>query len=282
MAGWIIFIKERIPLPVYALLAGGLAGSGVALQQEWATTPFVVSFIGLLLFFVELRLMDEYKDFEKDQVAHPERPLPRGIVSKAQVLAKIHWSVGAMLVYALINFLIVDTMAGVFYLIITGYLWLMYKEFYAGPWLSSKPALYALSHQLILIPCCYYTVAVIPSFFEWQPEILWYALLVLGTFFTYEICRKLDPASHPVLMTYLHCYGRFKTWLMIVLTSAISAMGAAGSGLGLILWPLHSLVLLVGLLLFLVPGKYKVIEVFASLSLIIHFWVLPAQFVLTL
>ena len=114
MAGWIIFIKERIPLPVYALLSGGLAASGMALQQAWMIKPFAVSFIGLLLFFVVLRLMDEYKDYEKDQIAYPERPLPRGIVSKAQVLKSIYLGAGAMLVYAALNFLFVSVMAGMF------------------------------------------------------------------------------------------------------------------------------------------------------------------------
>ena len=252
----------------------------MALQNAWFTRPFIISFAGLLLFFVVLRLMDEYKDFKKDQIAHPERPLPRGIVSKAQVLASIYLGAGAMLVYAALNFLFVGALAGAFYFIITGYLWLMYKEFYAGDWLASKPALYALSHQLILIPCCYYTVAVMPSIFQWQPEILWFALLLLGAFFTYEICRKLDPAAHPVLMTYLQCYGPGKTWSMVIMTTAVAAMGAGGLGLGMVLWPAQLLVLLMGLLLFRAPDKYRVIEVFASVSLLLHFWVLPVRFVL--
>ena len=44
-------------------------------------------FIGVslfLIFITELRFMDELKDYEKDKIAHPDRPLPRGLVTKGR------------------------------------------------------------------------------------------------------------------------------------------------------------------------------------------------------
>ena len=48
-----------------------------------------------MLFFAELRLMDELKDYEKDLIAHPERPLPRGLLSREEVRAAVLPSYGA-------------------------------------------------------------------------------------------------------------------------------------------------------------------------------------------
>jgi len=43
----------------------------LVVQAHVAWTAFAISFAGVLLFFGELRLMDELKDHEKDKIAHP-------------------------------------------------------------------------------------------------------------------------------------------------------------------------------------------------------------------
>ena len=79
---WLIYSKERFPLVTYLLLVGGITLSAQLLHSsaiDWK--GFGVASVALLLFFAELRLMDELKDYEKDKIAHPGRPLPRGLVS---------------------------------------------------------------------------------------------------------------------------------------------------------------------------------------------------------
>ena len=271
-----IFVKERIPLVSYVILVGGLSASGIVLgSTEFDALAFSFSAIGLLLFFVVLRLMDEYKDYEKDLVAHPQRPLPRGLLAKDQVLRAIHCSMAIMTGYACVNYAVLGFYAGLFYLFIAAYLWLMFKEFFVGAWLSSRPFLYAFSHQLILVLCCIYAFAVTVPASIWTPASWYFSMVVLGAFFAYEICRKLDPDAHPILGTYLHYYGQAKTSALVLLTTVVAAIGSDGLGLQPYLAIVQSALILTLTLLFKAPGRYKIIEAVASISLIVHLWALP-------
>lgn len=280
MGAWITFLRERIPAFSYLLLATGLAVSGVALNKlapgpELASyvpwTVFAIPAAGAFLFFSVLRIMDEYKDYDKDRVAHPQRPLPRGVLAPAQVARAVNGLVLLMLVYALAVGIAAHP-AGLGYLLVTGYLWLMYREFYAGAWLADRPILYAASHQVILLPLCYFS-ALFFDFDAWRHAMTFsFAIAVLGAFFTYEICRKLDPNAHPLIGTYLSHYGTLPTIALTACTIALSALGAFGLGLGPLLWPVEAILLALLALLFVAPHRFKVIEHAASLSLVLHVW----------
>ena len=41
----------------------------------------VVAFVTCLIFFLQLRIADEFKDFEEDSRYRPYRPVPRGLVT---------------------------------------------------------------------------------------------------------------------------------------------------------------------------------------------------------
>ena len=282
MGAWITFLKERLPLPSYLVLVVGLAISGNVLggaaapaepaAASWITTAIAAA--GAFLFFAVLRIMDEYKDYEKDKVAHPHRPLPRGLIAPEQVAVAVKGLAVAMLLFSVAVGL-ANRPAGISYLLVTGYLWLMYREFYAGTWLANRPLLYAASHQIIILPLCYFCVlAASPDAWRHlQPALL--GITVLGAFFTYEICRKLDPNAHPLLQTYLSHYGPAKTLIFTLCTIALSALGALGLGLGQMLWPLEGLLIALLSLLFLAPYRFKTIEHGATISLALHVWAVP-------
>ena len=282
MGAWITFLKERLPLPSYLVLVMGLAISGSALGSgtaaaESAATPWgatATAAAGAFLFFAVLRIMDEYKDYDKDRVAHPHRPLPRGLIAPAQVAVAVKGLAVAMLLFSVVVGL-ANRPAGISYLLVTGYLWLMYREFYAGSWLASRPLLYAASHQVIILPLCYFCVlAGDPAAWrQLQPAL--FGITVLGAFFAYEICRKLDPNAHPLLQTYLSHYGPAKTIGLIICTVALSALGALGLGLGRMLWPLEGILIALLSLLLLAPNRFKIIEHGATISLALHVWAVP-------
>lgn len=162
MRNWIIFARERFPLPAYLILCGGFTFSGLFLfdsSLRWIS--FVFSFCGLLLFFFELRLMDEVKDFKKDAVAHPERPLPRGLISLAQARQITLGVLLLMVFFALLAKMLLNTPSAVSYLALTIYLGLMYKEFFIGKWLEGRPVLYALAHQIVILAVCIFTITVV-------------------------------------------------------------------------------------------------------------------------
>ena len=280
MGAWLTFLKERIPAFSYLLLATGLAASGVAINKlspsavPGSSVPWIVIAIpavGAFLFFAVLRIMDEYKDYDKDRIAHPQRPLPRGVLAPAQVARAVNGLVILMLIYAFAVGL-ANRPAGLSYLLVTGYLWLMYREFYAGAWLSDRPILYAASHQVILLPLCYFSVLVFDAI-AWHHTLTFaFGATVLGAFFTYEICRKLDPHAHPLAQTYLSHYGPARTLIFAVCTVALSAVGALGLGLGPLLWPLEAIMVALLALVFIAPHRFKTVENAASISLALHVW----------
>ena len=282
MGAWITFLKERLPLPSYLVLVVGLAVSGNALGSPAAPAESVfppwgaatIAAAGAFLFFAVLRIMDEYKDYEKDKVAHPHRPLPRGLIAPEQVAVAVKGLAVAMLLFSVVVGL-ANRPAGISYLLVTGYLWLMYREFYAGVWLANRPLLYAASHQVIILPLSYFCVlAASPDAWRHlQPALL--GITVLGAFFTYEICRKLDPNAHPLLQTYLSHYGPATTLGLTICTIALSALGALGLGLGQMLWPLEGILIALLSLLLLAPNRFKIIEHGATISLALHVWAVP-------
>lgn len=266
MNPWLIYIKERFPIPVYLLISSGLALSGAAMvERDFVSISTVLCFLYAMWVFATLRLMDEFKDYDKDVIAHPTRPLPRGILRKDSVgrviihMMNIGWAFTVV-------FYFVSFEASILSTITTAWLWLMYKEFYSGPALSKRPLIYAVTHQIILVPFCLLMALKIDDF-----TIGW-SLAVLGSFFTYEVSRKLDPKAHPILGTYLNVYGRQGSFVIVALLFAVSAIGAKSIGYQLWMSPWAILTLAMYSLLWLKPSAFKLIEGAATLSLFFHIW----------
>jgi len=203
MLNWLTFFNERTPVTM------GPATSAYALSHRPNEFSLFLAFIGFFLFFVVLRMMDEYKDFDKDVLAHPERPLPRGLIPRDQFKKGI--TLGLFILVGFDFLLLAIGYKNSFYLysLIIVHLWLMYKEFYVAEWINARPLLYAVTHQLILVTLCFYCLSVfrpLDSLDFGRMDVV-FSFSVLFAFFSYEVCRKLDPLAHPVLKTYLSIYG---------------------------------------------------------------------------
>ncbi len=284
MARWLTYLHERFPLGVYLVLSLGFAVSGGLIgvdDPDSISFDMILSALGILIFFGELRLMDELKDYAKDVLAHPERPLPRGLLSLSEVKTVIRAVFGLMILFGIMIGIFNTPWAGGLYLGFTLYLGLMFKEFYLGEVLAQRPLLYAITHQIVLVPICLYTVSMGSAEMIWTRRSLAYAFTVLGAFFAYEVSRKLDPRSHPLLKTYLSLYGVHKTTLLIGILLGIAGAGARGMRAQFFLWPIELLFLVSLSLLFWKPSAFKRIEGIASLSLIFHIWSVPIQLYLS-
>lgn len=209
MRNWLTFFKERTPIASYLLITFGPATSGYALASNPNALSLLLAFVGFFLFFLVLRMMDEYKDYDKDVLAHPKRPLPRGLIPLPQFKTGI--TVGMISLIAFDLLLLLSGYKNSFYLysLVIIHLWLMYKEFYVAEWINARPLLYAITHQLILVTLCLYCISVYRpnDLLAFSQLDIIYSLSVLFAFFSYEVCRKLDPGAHPVLKTYLSVYG---------------------------------------------------------------------------
>src|SRR3569833_4369137 len=90
---WLAYIRQRYPLGVYVLLSSGYVLTGWSLTHAPLTALAVTYGLAcFMLFFFTLRLMDELKDYDKDVIAHPERPLPAGLLTREQARRGNHLS----------------------------------------------------------------------------------------------------------------------------------------------------------------------------------------------
>src|SRR5262245_24737884 len=89
---WWTYQKERFPLVAYAPLIAAFSfsavgysalGRGSVTGLGWRQT--VAAFLTSLLFFLQLRLADEFKDFEDDLRYRPYRPVQRGLVKLGEL-----------------------------------------------------------------------------------------------------------------------------------------------------------------------------------------------------
>lgn len=85
-----VFIAERFPPAAYLTLICLFVAAGFVPAARWAGLPAdawrylaAVGATGAL--FLHLRMFDELKDAAVDRLGRPERPLPRGLVSEAEL-----------------------------------------------------------------------------------------------------------------------------------------------------------------------------------------------------
>ena len=88
LARFWIYQNERFPVIGHGILIAAFSFSAVSYssllrgQIEWPRlATVVVAFVSAFLFFLQLRLADEFKDFAEDAQFRPYRPVPRGLVS---------------------------------------------------------------------------------------------------------------------------------------------------------------------------------------------------------
>lgn len=89
-----IYLSERFPIPLALILSLALGLCAYAVAQTdmiRAGGPMIVDgtalggCIVLLMFLFHLRVFDEHKDYELDCATRPSRPVPRGLISLAEL-----------------------------------------------------------------------------------------------------------------------------------------------------------------------------------------------------
>ena len=139
---WWSYQRERFPLFAHAPLVAAFSFSAVSYSSllrgntAWPDLKAVlVAFITALLFFLQLRIADEFKDYDEDARYRPYRPVPRGLV-KLRELGMIG-CLSALTQLALALWL--QPSLVVLLLLTWGYLALMSHEFFARDWLKARP-----------------------------------------------------------------------------------------------------------------------------------------------
>ncbi len=167
MNRWWIYQKERFPVVAHGLLIASFSSSAVcfsALLGGRAAFPawqsFLAAFVTSFIFFLQLRIADEFKDIEEDTRYRPYRPVPRGLVTLREL--GVVFLLGAVLQLGVALWL--DPKLVPVLVIAWIYLALMSREFFAREWLTARPITYLWTHMLIMPLVDLYATAT-----EWVP-----------------------------------------------------------------------------------------------------------------
>jgi 4-hydroxybenzoate polyprenyltransferase len=233
-----LYLDERFPLTTHLvvvcafflsnfLLAERLSHPGAA-HFGWRA---VAGMAAVLLTFFLLRVFDEFKDYARDVIAHPDRVVSRGIMPLSE-LKVMGWTVAGALL--LLNLPMgVPTIAS--YLLVITYALLMYREFFVGEWLNKHIVLYALTHQVITPLLCVYVFMLSAT----QVGAGWSALFWLqlgmgaGTGLGWEMARKvrMPEDEQPMADTYSKHFGPALAALMAFSSLVFGALCALALGL---------------------------------------------------
>ena len=133
-----IYQAERFPLIQTVPLLGAFSAASVTASARLADRPlpdiatYLAAFLIVMVFFWQMRALDEVKDAETDRRYRPERPIPRGLVSLRLILwlAAVAAIPAAAAAYAL--------SPGVLILVIIAWAWLalMGVEFFVPSFLK--------------------------------------------------------------------------------------------------------------------------------------------------
>src|SRR6266545_2233548 len=231
---WWVYQRERFPVLGHGPLIAAFSFSAVCFsallrgQSELpAARTCLVAFVTSLLFFLQLRIADEFKDFEEDSRYRPYRPVPRGLVT----LAELRWVGIAAALIQLALALWLDATLVAFLVAAWVYLGLMSVEFFAPAWLRARPTVYMFSHMAIMPLIDLYATAC-----DWRVAglhappsgLVWFLVVSFFNGIVVEIGRKIRPveAEEAGVETYSVLWGRphaVSAWLAAIAATALCA-----------------------------------------------------------
>lgn len=229
---WSQFIRERFnPIAYLVMILVFLSAHYVVhvnfLKQGVSSnvvnllhlTPLVLA---VFLFFFKLRLFDEVKDIESDALHHPERPLPRGMLGKSDILrAAFVIIILEILLFSLYGLWSLASAA-----IAIGYSLLMYKEFFLKKWLRAHLTLYAVTHTFVVvfISLTVFVVLLNKPLVEITPDLISFSFAGWFLFNIFEFGRKTfaRQEERKDIDSYSKIFGRFGAVLLVLAMAILS------------------------------------------------------------
>ncbi len=256
---WLWFINERFNPLTYAVMIFVFLGAHYILYLKFFNHSVFPNFSAILnllplamatcLFFFKLRLLDEVKDMGSDALHHPERPLPRGILSKNEVIQAAY----ILMATEIILFSFYGFWSFLSALIVVGYSLVMYKEFFIKRWLRAHLTTYAVSHTfvVVLISVTIFVSLLGKPFSEIPREFVYFSFASWFLFNIFEFGRKTFAKSEEKkgVDSYSKIFGKLGAVLLVLAMAALSSLLFEKSGIftSILFLPL-ALVGIVGLL----------------------------------
>jgi 4-hydroxybenzoate polyprenyltransferase len=234
---WAEYCRERFPLArhgvvIAAFVFATLAVAGVAEAPPPALSPasFATAFALALLAFLELRILDEFKDAQDDATYRPYRPVPRGLVSLRELRAVGVAAVAIQLALAALA----GGAAVVTLLLALAWMALMGREFFVSEWLRARPIAYVASHTVV-VPLIALVVASCSGHAPDVAALAPFLALAYASSVVFELGRKIRaPADEQVgVETYSALWGpriAAAVWWMTLAATALLAIAAVPAG----------------------------------------------------
>lgn len=249
MKGLGIYLRERFPLPLVALLSTAFALGSVGLFRTdsndqvpvdgwWVNGhdwPVPLTILWLFLLYLALllryRVIDEWKDFAHDSAMYPNRPVQRGAVTP---LTLGMLGIGATAVEFTCVWLLGGWLGFVLYVPILLYSLLTAVEFFSKDWMAEHFTASFLIHEFLYLPFFAWVAFVLGAPFSGATVTGLFALALL--FVSIELARKFrprfDPSGAVVSDTYSAVWGRpitLAVLLVLMMASGVLAFVAGAS-----------------------------------------------------
>jgi len=234
---WWIYQGERFPVFAHGVLIAAFSLSAVCFSSLLRSNnglplflSVLVAFITSFLSFLQLRIADEFKDFEEDSRYRPYRAVPRGLVT----MWELGW-LGVLTVAIQLALALWLKPALLWLLLVTwGYHALMSREFFLRDWLKARPFTYLWTHMLIMPLIDLYATAC-----DWKVAearlpsgIFWFLVVSFFNGVVLEMGRKIRAPEDEEqgVPTYTALWGRRTAvlgWLCSLIFTAVCALMAA-------------------------------------------------------
>lgn len=219
----LLYLNERFPIVPVLLFSLGYASlaTGVSEIQPNNQLQTILILSGVFLFFLlRQRVVDEFKDSSHDLKNFPNRPIPRGLISKNQLML-----LGFLALFFEWSFVyILGVHSLLMYIPVFIYSLLMAKEFFISDWLNSQFNLYLISHEVIFLFFGLYFVGIVNGSLETVANLPLRLLILFVAPFSIEVGRKFSPRydkkGKAVRDTYSTVWGR-NVAIGVMLTSAL-------------------------------------------------------------
>lgn len=234
---WWLYQNERFPLLRHGFLIAAVCFGALVYSLRSRShfefpdiSALLVAFVCTFVFFLQLRIADEFKDYDDDLAHRPYRPVQRGLVRLSE-LRRIAFA-GAGIQLGLALWICPPLLLPLF--LVWAYMLLMTKEFFVHRWLKRRPVIYLLSHMLIM-PLIYFYITAC----DWKAadeaipyDLAWFLGMGFFNGIVIEIGRKIrspQDEEHGV-ETYSALWGPARAtlvWIGALLSTMIFALIAA-------------------------------------------------------
>jgi hypothetical protein len=192
---------------------------GLACLMNFSITNWIIVTSALLLYLFELRLFDEFKDFEHDKKYYPNRPVQRGIIGLSEL--KPILGIVILLQILLVIFYLPNIYLFGFVQI---YTLIISREFFLKSWMVKHFSINIILHEIV-------TPFLFLFLFSFSSHVIsrqtiFYSFLYGINFFLLEVGRKLIPRepTHKANDTYVERYTNRGVALLIFILSGLSVL----------------------------------------------------------